>query len=547
MQMGGNMDLYKIMLVDDEADVREGVRHKINWEQIGYEIVGYAENGQEALELAEKLHPDVLMTDIKMPFMDGLTLCQRMKQMMPEIKLVILSGFDEFEYAQKAMQFEVTEYILKPINSKELTDILIKIKRQMDDEHNDKCNVEKLYQHYLETLPIIREKFLVGLIEGRILENRIDVLCNNCEVHFLGEAMTVAVVQGYGKIGGEKSSALISPYENELTMISMKKICDQNLEKFCEYISFIYLDYTIIIAMLDKKEDIYKLLRNLNQTCEASQKFLNVSMSVGIGSLCEKAIDLSRSYESAKSALEYRVLSGAGPNKAIYILDVEPGSKDQESFCEEDLQKLIRAIKLGEIEELKEALKQIMAYLTRNTTSIQQYQIFVMELIADLFKFCRGYQINLQDVFEERFDFYNDIIKYATLDGLSSWLLEKCLVIRELIRQERMDSVKLITTKAKQYIAEHYSNADLSVDTICSELFISATYFSTVFKKETGMSFVSYLTKVRIEEAIRLLNTTKEKAYVISSKVGYLEPNYFSYVFKKHYGMSPTKYRMGLI
>ena len=541
------MDLYKIMLVDDEDDVREGVSHKINWEQIGYEIVGFAENGQEALELAEKLRPDVLMTDIKMPFMDGLTLCQRMKQMMPETKLIILSGFDEFEYAQKAMQFEVIEYILKPINSKELTDILIKIKKQMDEEYSDKCNIEKLYQHYQDSLPIIREKFLVGLIEGKILESRIAVLCNNCEVNFSGEAMTVAVVQGYGKIGGGISNTITSPYENELTVLSMKKICDENLDKICDYISFVYLDYTIIIAMMDKKEDIYKLLHNLNQACEASQKFLNVSMSVGIGSLCEKAIDLSRSYASAKTALEYRVLSGVGPNKAIYIFDVEPGSEDQESFGDQDLQKLIRAIKLGEIEELEEALKQIMACLTRNTTSVQQYQIFVMELIADLFKFCRGYHINLQDVFKERFDFYNDILKYASIDGFSTWLLDKCLMIREFIRKERMDSVKLIAAKTKQYISEHYSDPDLSVETICSELYISATYFSTVFKKETGVSFVSYLTKIRIEEAIRLLNTTEEKAYVISSKVGYLEPNYFSYVFKKHYGISPTKYRLGLV
>lgn len=541
------MGLYKIMLVDDEEDVREGVSHKINWEQIGFKIVGYAENGQEALELAEKLHPDVLMTDIKMPFMDGLTLCEKMKQMMPEIKLVILSGFDEFEYAQKAIQFEVTEYILKPINSKELTNVLVRIKNQMDVEYSEKCNYDKLYQHYIKSLPIIREKFLVGLMEGRIPEDRIATYCDNCEVHFSGEVMAVAVVQGYGKIQGDKSNNMPSSYENELTLMSIKGICDENLGKRLEYISFIYLDYLIVIAMLEKKEKVFELLQNLNLTCEASQKFLNVSMSAGIGYLCEKAIDLSHSYEGAKVALEYRVLSCAGPNKAIYILDVEPGTKDQVSFGEQDLQKLIRAIKLGEIYELKEVLKQIIDNLSQNMTSIQQYQIFVVELIADLFKFCRGYEIDLQDVFKDRFDFYHDILKYDSLDRLSSWLLEKCLKIQKIIQQERMDSVKLIATKTKQYISEYYFDPDLSVDMMCSELHVSAAYFSTIFKKETGMSFVTYLTKVRLEEAIRLLNTTDEKTYVISSKVGYLEPNYFSYVFKKHFGISPMKYRIGLV
>lgn len=541
------MDLYKIMLVDDEEDVREGVRHKINWEQLGFEIVGFAENGQEALELAEKLHPDVLMTDIKMPFMDGLTLCQKIKEIMPEIKLVILSGFDEFEYARKAMQFEVTEYILKPINSKELTNLLDKIKEQIDEEYKEKCNIDKLYQHYIKSLPIIREKFLVGLIEGKIPEERIAALCDNCEIHFSGKAMAVAVVQGYGKVSRERGIMTSGSYEKELTALSVKRICDENLDKFCNYISFQFLDYIVIITMLDEKEQIYDLLRNLDMTCEACLKFLNVSVSAGIGYKCEKIIDLVQSYESAIAALEYRVLSNIGPNKSIYILDVEPESKKPLSFGEQDLQRLIRAIKLGEEEELKKTLDQIITSLSQNVTSIQQYQIFMMEIIADLFKFCRGFQIDLLDVFTERYNFYNEILKFDSYEKLNDWLFHLCSKIRELIQKERVDSVKLITSKAKQYVMEYYVNPNLSVETMCSELHVSAAYFSTIFKRETGMSFVTYLTKVRLDEAIRLLNTTEEKTYVIASRVGYLEPNYFSYVFKKHYGISPTKYRIGQV
>lgn len=134
--------------------------------------------------------------------------------------------------------------------------------------------------------------------------------------------------------------------------------------------------------------------------------------------------------------------------------------------------------------------------------------------------------------------------KFDSLDSLGEWLHGICMKFRSLIHQEQSDSTKLLTEKAKQFIQEHYADSKLSVEMLCRYLNVSAAYFSTIFKRETGQSFVMYLTNVRMEEALELLNNTKDKTYVIADKVGYTEPNYFSYVFRKKYGMSPTKYRM---
>ena len=160
------MNLYKIMLVDDEEEVRKSIINKIDWADTGFEVIGDAENGKDALEKIEQNEPDLVLTDIKMPYMDGLTMAETIRQQYPSVKIVIFSGFDEFEYAKKAIKLNVIEYILKPVNVEELTAILKKIKKNLDEEIEQKRNVNLLRESYIKNLPTIREHFLNDLIHG---------------------------------------------------------------------------------------------------------------------------------------------------------------------------------------------------------------------------------------------------------------------------------------------------------------------------------------------------------------------------------------------
>ena len=160
------MSLYKIMLVDDEEEVRKSIIKKIDWADAGFEVVGDAENGQEALEKLELLEPDVVVTDIRMPYMDGLTLTEKIRQRYPSTKVVIFSGFDDFEYAQRAIQLNVTEYILKPVNVEEMTAILKKIRRNLDEEIAMRRDVDLLRERYVASLPLMREHFLNTLVRA---------------------------------------------------------------------------------------------------------------------------------------------------------------------------------------------------------------------------------------------------------------------------------------------------------------------------------------------------------------------------------------------
>ena len=168
------MNLYRIILVDDEEEVRKSIIRKIDWEAVGFSVAGDAENGEDALEKIEVLEPDVVLTDIRMPYMDGLTLAERLRQKYPSIKIVIFSGYDDFEYAKRAIKLNVAEYILKPVNVEELTAILKRIRANLDEEIELKRNVDRLRENYVKSLPILKEQFLMDLI-SRPMEEDLEI------------------------------------------------------------------------------------------------------------------------------------------------------------------------------------------------------------------------------------------------------------------------------------------------------------------------------------------------------------------------------------
>lgn len=232
-----------------------------------------------------------------------------------------------------------------------------------------------------------------------------------------------------------------------------------------------------------------------------------------------------------------------GAGKAIYISDVEPETSVKLQFDEHDERDLSNAIKMGSEEEIREKIGALFARFESLLLPPNQYQIYLMEMMTSLLKVMHAYELSTEEIFGEHFNYANTIAALRSPAEMKQWCIECCIKISALVKHERIHSTRVLAQNAKQYIAENYQNSELSVESLCSFLHVSPTYFSTVFKRETGMSFVAYLTEVRLQEAVSLLNTTNDKTYIIAGKVGYIEPNYFSYVFKKKFGVSPSKYR----
>lgn len=535
------MSLYSVMLVDDEEEVRLAIQKRIDWEAIGFSVAAAAENGEEALELAERICPDVVMTDIQMPFMDGLTFCKKLKERISGTKIVIFSGYDEFDYAKEAIKLEAEEYILKPIDAVELKEVFLRIRERLDEELDRKQNVERLEKYYLESIPLLKEQFLMGLLEGRL--NKKEMIQAYEESY--GMQMTASFYcVGVFHIDAAKNDGALTLDDN-LRRVSLKQLIDEQMEKEFAYRSINYLGTIIVISMFERKEQITSFVQSADRLCKLANRILHVDVTAGIGQSCKALTGIHQSYQEAQSAVEYRIL--LEPNQSIFIQDIEPKSEARFLPGEQELQAVVKEIKVGTPESLEETIQNLMENLKSMSISIPQLQNAFTEMTVEIVRLARVYEVDITSISGWNPDFYTGIKQFHSLDALGEWLLSVCMQLRGQIRRERTDAARLLIDKAKQYIDENYGNSELSVEKLCDYLGLSATYFSTLFKRETGESFVVYLTRIRMEQALQLLNTTEEKAYVISELVGYTEPNYFSYVFKKQYGVSPSKYRLNQV
>ena len=530
------MGKYRVLLVDDEEEIREGIRVKIDWAGLGFELAGSAANGMDALELAEQLRPDVVLTDIKMPYMDGLELCRRLKPLLPASKLVMFSGFDEFEYARQAVGMSVSEYILKPINAPELSSVLTRLRGQLDHERLERRDIEALRRRYEESLPILRELFYTRLLSGQIRPDQIQDRAARYEIELPEGLWTAALVHVDGP--GDEGE------RDELLLLSVQSFLEKqfSLEGASARV-VLYGDMAALLVRLSGEERLYPLLEELERLSRLSQSYLGLRLTTGVGLPCRGPEELDRSAEGARSALDYRVLAGGG--RVIYIGDLEPQSAAAPSFEEEDQRELSAAVKLGTPEQVEEVVQGLIKRLSRAGLSLSKCDLFLLEVVTCLVRLTRSGALAVEEVFGERFTGAVSVADFSSLEELGNWLGERCQRLHDLLGRRRSDSAWQMVERAKDYIAGHYTDEQLSVEALCSHIHLSPTYFSTLFKREVGMSFTAYVTKVRMEEAARLLRETDEKTYRVAEAAGYSDPNYFSYVFKRHHGVSPSKFRAG--
>ena len=522
------MELYRVLLVDDEEDIREGISRKMDWLGLGFSLVGEAANGQDALELAESLRPDVILTDIKMPFMDGLELCRILTDRLPAARFVVFSGFDAFEYAKQAIQMNVVEYILKPINADELSAVLRRLKDQLDRERAERRNVELLRSRYMENLPILRELFYANLLDGRIEPGTERDRAAHLDIDLQGEEWAV----GLAYIGSDRRDAL--------STLSIQNLLEETLTADRCKLS-LYNDWVAVIVSLTESFTIYDLIRVLDRVCTLAASYLGLTLTVGVGAPCKELSGMARSAAEARTALEYRSMVGRG--QVIYIGDLEPDGGQVLTFEEADERTLTAAVRLGSEQEVRDAAAALAGKIREANPSAGQYNLFLMELVTHLMKMTRRSGVGVEEVFGTDFSLPLQESELPALGELEDWCAERYLRLRTLIRRRQTDSAGQTVETAKEYIRQHYAESDLSVEKLCAYLHLSSTYFSTLFKRETGTSFTAYVTTVRMEAAAEAIRGTEEKTYLIAQRCGYEDPNYFSYVFKRHFGVTPTKYR----
>ena len=532
------MKKYSVLLVDDEEDVVEAIVQKIDWEALGYSLAGYAKNGLEALEIAEEKQVDVVLTDIKMPYMDGLTLSHRLKELYPSIKIIIFSGFDEFEYAKEAIRLEAEEYMLKPVDAGELSRVFQKVHDALDQEFDEMQSIYRLKNYYLESLPILQESFYTSLIEGTLPQQDLESTLLDYQIALPGKYFAVVILHNSLSLSPEGINPLL------ITM-SIRKLAEERLQKNWRPCFFTYLGHTLFIAQLDQEKDSLRLTDDCEILCRMARHICKATVTAGIGKTVSNLMDLPLSYLGARDAVAYRVLYGRGEAIAISEIgleDKEEHTVNKEIIDEERLLDIYRSIRMSSEEELEKCIDLYIENSRLDSPSLQEYHFFLMDLVTNMHKFLLANQVDTGLIFPKEEDVYHKVQQFS-LAELSQWMKEICKKMQRIIQEMRSDKTKSFVKKAVEHVHSHYMDKDLTVEALSQELHVSAAYFSTVFKRETGKSFINYLTDYRMEKALRLLMEEEEKTYIIAEAVGYSDPNYFSYAFKKKFGMSPSKYK----
>ncbi|WMT42760.1 response regulator [Paenibacillus sp. D2_2] len=550
--------MYKLILADDEEDVREGLLDLIDWESIGYQIVDTAENGREAVDLIEKHVPDVVVTDIQMPFMDGLKLTEWIRQTHPATKVIILTGYEQFEYAQRAIQLDVNEYVLKPFSSEELAEVLRKVKLQIDGELEARKNVQLLTEHYKRNLPVLQRLFLSSLVSRPLSQQEIVEKCRGYNLQLQGEAYVTSIIridrairlaEGIGPGSNQKLVNKLSLRETDdqqLQLFAVLNIVTEMIREHSRDQAFIHHDDVVLLSVYDDpgaEQAVNSTLKWLEEIRFSVERFLKLSVTVGVGTARSSLSDSYYSYKEAMHALDYRLVLGG--NKLIYIGDVESPGDSVFVFDELKEQELIRCLKVGSDDELRLLLEQMFGSLIDCRKSLHDFQLRLLVMLTAVIKAANDIHIDFEKLLGEGGGFIGQIFRFTHVDEARAWFTELCLKLKQMISSRRQTSYHQLVQQAKDYIMDKYSEQDISINKVCAHLHISTGYFSNIFKKETKLTFVNYLQNIRMEEAKNLLATTDMKSFEIAERVGFSDPNYFSFCFRKKYGLSPKDYRNG--
>lgn len=535
--------LYKVIFAEDEVPLRKAICQIMDWESMGFELAYEANDGQEALDYIEMYKPDVLLTDICMPLMDGLVLAKKVRERLHSMKIVILTGHDEFEYAQEALNLNVTKYILKPTTPQEFKEVMLKLKEELDAELLQKRNIVKYKQQYEESQKVLREKALLSLLTHRdqnltyMLEscNRLGIDLN--AKHYI---TAVSLIENKEEIAKEYWDG-----DYQLIDFAICNVCKEVLQEYNQDLVFLGHDHDVVIILKEKEMELRRFedycVDIMNEVKFNIKRVFNLELSVGIGDKYENFKEIPYSYQDALTALEYRILLGT--SKIIVRSDIERKILHEKQKLDEWLMDLEHLIKTNDLAKVKQHLEYIFHYVKHSKMSITEFRTLLLKITVNILNVHNEIvQYNDQDDFV-RFDIFNKVYHKENLDEVKSYYVELCETLIENIEKSRAQDQANLVTRAISYINNQYGNIKLDVQMVCEHLHVSTSYFSRLFKTETNETFVEYITRKRMEKAKELLKTSNMKVFEISQVIGYEDPHYFSYNFRKQTGMTPTEFR----
>lgn len=535
--------MYQILLVDDEFLVRDAIKNNLNWEELGFELACDCQNGKEAIEFLEEHAVDVVITDICMPYVDGLELSRHLYNNYPGTVIIIFSGFGEFDYAKKAIQYQVSEYLLKPVTPEELKKVLIRTREKLDESHQEEKKIQRMEaasQEYMKNAMVIQSNMLSQMVSGTASADEIRERLEAQGIFFNSRAYRTAIldIDIYSDIHQPSPE---EKQESALMAFVVYNVSDEIMRDCRAGLAYQETgNRTCLLFMTDAPQEFRKTAMEIcRKVQEKIKELMGLSVSAGIGCWVSDLAELHRSFGQAERALKYRYFLGEG----IRIdMETHKQKEDSRKRFYLNLAELETAVKINDRQQIRAVLGEIEKEIAEQLPNRNEACSYLQQVVQNIGNIKEGIAGNPEEEREEREKLLANILKRRLFRDAAALVEQYACDTAQSLQNLNSTSGQKQAALALDYIQSHYSNPDLNLNSLCSYLGISTSHFSPVFKEATGQTFMEVLIRTRMDRARELLENTTLKNYEIAEKVGFADPHYFSISFKKATGKSPTEY-----
>ncbi|MBR6255685.1 MAG: response regulator [Clostridiales bacterium] len=532
--------MLKVFLVEDEFVVREGIKNNIDWSGHGYDFCGEAGDGEVAYSMIQKLKPDIVITDIKMPFMDGLTLSHMIKSEFPWIEIIILTGYEDFQFAREAIKIGVSCYLLKPVNGESIMKEVDALSEKIREKKAEREAAQRYEEEMRERTELDKRDFFNTLIKGGASASDLIAEAKKLSIDISALRYNIMLL----KIWSDKHD--IGEFSNSVLRV------EETVRAIADELGAVFFDFTVEgTALLFKGDDDKDIKRKIDRAVvkmkDLFSGYKHIRYFGAIGQTVGRITEIHTSFDWASRAYAHLYLTsenaflvgsaeGLRPETNVDI----PSEIDPKHIDRRLMKRFLRGGEVSEITFfLEEYLNNIGDHALRSKMLRQYIAMDVYFCVADFVENELGLS---KEEMEQKISFPDGEVlldENKTHDYLSE-ILGTALDLRE---DHSLGRYHDVMKDAITYISEHYSDEELSLNTLAAQVNFSPNHLSSIFKQETGQPFIKYLTDYRMNMAKELLRRSSKKSNEIGIMVGYKDPHYFSYLFKKTQGVTPTQYR----
>jgi len=521
--------MYRVLIADDEEFDLQGLQRFIPWSQLGIDIAAAVNSGYAALDVIQENRIDILVSDIRMPNMSGLELARKALEKLPDLEIVFISGYEDFQYAKQALDLNAASYILKPVNDAELTEVIYKLKTRLDQK-NKRKQTELEYEHIA---PMIKHQIVHDLLLEMIDPDECLKLAKKINLPDQDTCFRAVVVEI------DDFSWKLSSYEEgererllHSLLDKISGLCkDSNLTHYCKI-----TPYRIALIVNEEIEYLKTVFEYWLQVIACN---FPLTITIGIGNTAASPAMLKESLHQAERALDYKMFSGK--SKVMLYSELEETQLQDTIRFELQLDALFMSLSNYDLVRINDEIEKLFD-LVQGFRSKITVQHFIIVLIVKLDEYLHTLNENIYCMLEIDIKNLEILFQFETIGDIRSWLRRRLFELSELLQLKKEKGNQKLISEVTHYI-EELLHTNITLRDIANKFSFSPNHLGFLFKENTGKSFTDYIIGLRMEKARRLLQNPKLKVFEVADQVGYKNLTYFCRQFRKEYGVSPGDYR----